>query len=148
MPCLFFWDRTIIVQFLRAFSCNPRINTKFFWLQAAFNWVNSGNCETDYTLRSRLTLDHIQCILPSQGNGRIFDSASCKEIQDCFGFWIQRCGFRIIGTGLQYLSVELEFWIPWDVIRLPKPRNPDSLVWGDSTSCKFVRLDDLFTKPP
>ena len=61
---------------------------------------------------SPLTLDHIQCIPPSQGTLRIFDSASCKEMQDSFGFWIQRCGFRIIGTGLQYLSVELGFWIP------------------------------------
>ena len=33
-------------------------------------------------------------------------------IQDSLGFWITRCGFRIRGTGFQYLSVELGFWIP------------------------------------
>ena len=31
--------------------------------------------------------------------------ASCKGIQDSFGFWIPRHGFRIPGTGFQSLSV-------------------------------------------
>ena len=35
-----------------------------------------------------------------------------KGIQDSLGFWIPRRGFRIPGTGLQSLSVELGFWIP------------------------------------
>ena len=34
------------------------------------------------------------------------------RIQDSLGFWIPRCGFRITGTGLQSLSVELGFLIP------------------------------------
>ena len=34
-----------------------------------------------------------------------------EEIQDSLGFWIPRWGFRIPGTGFQFLSVELEFWI-------------------------------------
>ena len=38
--------------------------------------------------------------------------ASCKGIQDSLGFWIPHRGFRIPGTGFQYLSVELEIWIP------------------------------------
>ena len=41
-----------------------------------------------------------------------------REFQNAFlflnslGFWIPRCGFRIAGTGFQFLSAELEFWIP------------------------------------
>ena len=41
-----------------------------------------------------------------------------REFQNAFlfldsrGFWIPRCGFRITGTGFQFLSVELEFWVP------------------------------------
>ena len=35
----------------------------------------------------------------------------CERIQDSLGFWIPHCGFRIPGTGFQYLSVELGFWI-------------------------------------
>ena len=35
----------------------------------------------------------------------------CERIQDSLGSWIPRCGFRTPGTGFQYLSVELEFWI-------------------------------------
>ena len=38
--------------------------------------------------------------------------ASRKGIQDSLGFWIPHRGFRIPGTGFQYLSVELEIWIP------------------------------------
>ena len=34
-----------------------------------------------------------------------------KGIQDSLGFWIPRRGFLIPGTGFQYLSVELGFWI-------------------------------------
>ena len=33
--------------------------------------------------------------------------ASCKGIQDSLGFRISHCGFRIRGTGFQYLLVEL-----------------------------------------
>ena len=36
----------------------------------------------------------------------------CKGIQDSLGFWIPHRGFRIPGTGLQSLSVELGIWIP------------------------------------
>ena len=42
----------------------------------------------------------------------MFSITPYKEIQDSLGFWIPRCGFRIPGTGFQFLSVELEFWIP------------------------------------
>ena len=42
----------------------------------------------------------------------MFSIIPYKEIQDSLGFWISRCGFRIPGTGFQFLSVELEFWIP------------------------------------
>ena len=44
----------------------------------------------------------------------VFDRgfAQCKGIQDSLGFWIPRRGFRILGTGLQSLSMELGFWIP------------------------------------
>ena len=35
-----------------------------------------------------------------------------RHSQDSPGFWIPRRGFRIRGTGFQYLSVELGFWIP------------------------------------
>ena len=38
--------------------------------------------------------------------------APCKEIQGNLGFWTPRRGFQIPGTGFQFLSVELEFWIP------------------------------------
>ena len=50
--------------------------------------------------------------------------APCKEIQDSLGSWIPRFGFRILGTGFQYLSVGTwildsnRFWdsrIPWAV---------------------------------
>ena len=34
-----------------------------------------------------------------------------KGIQDSLGFWIPRRVFRILGTGFQYLSVKLGFWI-------------------------------------
>ena len=37
---------------------------------------------------------------------------ACKGIQDSLGFRTAGCGFRIPGTGFQYFSVELEFWIP------------------------------------
>ena len=50
-------------------------------------------------------------------------------IQDCLGFWIPNCGFRIPGTGFQYLSVELVFWIPI-VIRVPDSKVPDSGIHG------------------
>ena len=43
---------------------------------------------------------------------KVFSITPYKEIQDSLGFWIPRCGFRIPGTGFQFLSVELEFWIP------------------------------------
>ena len=43
---------------------------------------------------------------------KVFSSTPYKEIQDSLGFWISRCGFRIPGTEFQFLSVELEFWIP------------------------------------
>ena len=52
--------------------------------------------------------------------------------QDILGFWIPPRGCRIAGTGFQSLSVELGFLIPivsgipWAVIRIPKPRIPDS----------------------
>ena len=42
----------------------------------------------------------------------MFSITTYKEIQDSLGFWIPRCEFRIPGTGFQFLSVELEFWIP------------------------------------
>ena len=35
-----------------------------------------------------------------------------KEIQDSLGFWTPRRGFRIPGTGFQYLSVDIGIWIP------------------------------------
>ena len=40
------------------------------------------------------------------------ESTPYKGIQDSLGFWIPHRGFRIPGTGFQYLSVELGFWIP------------------------------------
>ena len=43
---------------------------------------------------------------------KVFSITPCKKIQDSLGFWISRCGFRIPGTEFQFLSVELEFWIP------------------------------------
>ena len=63
--------------------------------------------------------------------------------------------FRISGTGFQYLSVELEFWIPifsgipdslnyipdsktqdsgFHKQNFPGFRNPDSLTWNDTIS--------------
>ena len=38
--------------------------------------------------------------------------APCEGIQDSPGFWIPCRGFRIPGTGIQFLIVELGFWIP------------------------------------
>ena len=52
----------------------------------------------------------------------------CKGIiQHILGFWIPRCGFWILGTGFQYLSVELGFWTAI-VSGIPDPLNciPDS----------------------
>ena len=57
-----------------------------------------------------------------------------KGIQDSLGFWIPRRVFRILGTGFQYLSVKLGFWIlivraiPDSLSGIPdsQPRIPDS----------------------
>ena len=46
----------------------------------------------------------------------------CKEVQDGFGLWIPRRGFRIPGTGFQSLSLELGFWI-LIVSRIPNSLN-------------------------
>ena len=42
---------------------------------------------------------------------KVFSMTPCKDIQDSLGFWTPCRGFRIPGTGFQFLSVELEFWI-------------------------------------
>ena len=53
--------------------------------------------------------------------------AQWKEIKDSLGFWIPLSGFRIPGTGLRSLSVELGFWIPIvSGIQDSWTRNPDS----------------------
>ena len=36
------------------------------------------------------------------------------NIQDSLGFWIPRCGFQILGTEFQSLSVQLGIWITLD----------------------------------
>ena len=64
----------------------------------------------------------LQCVAPYKG------------IQDSLGFWIPRRVFRILGTGFQYLSVKLGFWIliiraiPDSLSGIPdsQPRIPDS----------------------
>ena len=64
----------------------------------------------------------LQCVVPYKG------------IQDSLGFWIPRLVFRILGTGFQYLSVKLGFWIlivraiPDSLSGIPdsQPRIPDS----------------------
>ena len=70
------------------------------------------------------------------------------------GFWIQRRGFRIPGTGLHCLQWNLDcgfqwsvgFWIPWAVFPIPKARILDStgknfldsLTWGDVYNRDFT----------
>ena len=72
-------------------------------------------------------------------------AAPRKGIQDSLGLWIPRRGFRILGTGFQYLSVELGFWIPivsgipdskaqdsgFHKLKFPGYRNPDLLTCGE-----------------
>ena len=90
-----------------------------------------------------------------------FNSVLClapsKEIQDSRESWIPRFGFRILGTGFQYLSVGT--WILdsnrfWDsgflelYFQIPKPRNPDStsknfpdsLTWGELSFLGSVHI--------
>ena len=56
----------------------------------------------------------------------------CERIQDSLGFWIPRCGFQIPGTGFQYLSVEIGFWIaiisgiPDSLSCIPDSKNQES----------------------
>ena len=72
--------------------------------------------------------------------------APCKGIQGGLGFCIPRRGFRILSTGFQSLSVELEFWIPntYFVFRFPESRIPDtkSKIFSDSNWSKNF-LDSL-----
>ena len=78
-----------------------------------------------------------------------------KRIQDSLGFWIAYCGFRIPGTGFQFLSLELIFWTPTAIVsgipdslscipdsktqdpgfpeqKFPAFWNPHSLTWGET----------------
>ena len=64
--------------------------------------------------------------------------ARCKGIQDSPGIWIPYRGFRIYGSGIQSLSVELGFWLPF-VIEIS---NSLSCI-PDSTSKIFP---DLLTR--
>ena len=92
-----------------------------------------------------------------------FNSVLClaprKVIQDSLGSWIPRFGFRILGTGFQYLSVGT--WILdsnrfWDsgflelYFQIPKPRIPDStsknfpdsITWGELSVLGSVYIEE------
>ena len=92
-------------------------------------------------LESKLYLKEIKCNI---------QICPCKGIQNSPGFWIPHREFPIPATWFPFLSVELgfwtpefqslvEFWIPWAIFHIPKPRIPDS-------TSKIFRNPDFITR--